>query len=90
MTDQVERNEAETMELIEIFLPEDAQFEKEEIDEEEETRMLYYTSDQLAGIFEESSNYRTSENIDYREVKADLVPSGDNDEMYVGIVFSSH
>lgn len=76
--------------IVDAGSQEDAQFENEEIDKEEEKKMLHYTSDQLAGIFEESPNYRTSENIDYREVKAGLVPSEDNDEMYVGIVFSSH
>ncbi len=88
-TNQVERNKEEVIELIEDVLPEDAQFEREEINEAEGLYMLHYTSDQLAAVFNAAAGY-TNENLDYREVRADLVPSEDNENTYVGIVFSSH
>ncbi|MBM7839918.1 hypothetical protein JOC54_003198 [Alkalihalobacillus xiaoxiensis] len=70
-------------------MPEDAQFEREEINEAKGLYMLHYTSDQLAAVFNAADGY-TNDNLDYREVRADLVPSEDNENAYVGIVFSSH
>ncbi|GAF11735.1 hypothetical protein JCM19046_3366 [Bacillus sp. JCM 19046] len=88
-TNQVERNKEEVTELIRAILPEDAQFEREESNEAEGLYMLHYTSDQLAAVFNAAAGY-TNDNLDYREVRADLVPSEETENAYVGIVFSSH
>ncbi len=88
-TDQVDRSKEEVDDLIQAVLPEDSQFEREEMDEEEELFMLHYTSDQLEATFHTMTGH-LSDRTDYREVRADLVPSEENENRFSGIVFSSN
>ncbi len=89
VTDQVDRSKEEVDDLIQAVLPEDSQFEREEMDEEEELFMLHYTSDQLEATFHTMTGH-LSDRTDYREVRADLVPSEENENRFSGIVFSSN